>query len=234
MQFDETIVASEVGSYKPAHRALAGVLRGTDADRMPARPRRREPLPRHRPGERARPADASGSTGSARARRPAADARDSRSRAAWRTCWTSSSRREVRVPLRRGEERRARPSPTSCNAFERAVAAEPEIVSAADGLRFWRDARARRAARRSTDGTLVGFAFVQRPGRTLRRRRLRPPGRARARAWERRSSIGSRAARRESSDRRRCGSASSASDERAACAPPAAWATSRSAASIAW
>ncbi len=53
--FDATIVASEVGSYKPAFghwRAFEG-----EVGRMPDVPRRREPLPRHRSGEQPRRAD---------------------------------------------------------------------------------------------------------------------------------------------------------------------------------
>jgi mycothiol synthase len=46
------------------------------------------------------------------------------------------------------------------NAFERAVAAEPEIISAKDVLLFW---RRESEARLVLDGkTLVGFAFLQR------------------------------------------------------------------------
>ena len=50
--FDGAIVASEIGSYKPAHghwRAFASVRRR----RAPARPRGPEPLPRHRARRRA-------------------------------------------------------------------------------------------------------------------------------------------------------------------------------------
>ena len=53
--FDASIVASEIGSYKPAHRHWE-----TFAERVSrrgARARRREPLPRHRAGDRARAAD---------------------------------------------------------------------------------------------------------------------------------------------------------------------------------
>lgn len=49
-----------------------------------------------------------------------------------------------------------------CNAFERAVAAEPEVVSADDVLRFWRRESERRLV--LDGGALVGFAFVQRRG----------------------------------------------------------------------
>lgn len=49
-----------------------------------------------------------------------------------------------------------------CNAFERAVAGEPEIVSADDILRYWR--RESEARLVLHDGRLVGFAFVQRRG----------------------------------------------------------------------
>jgi mycothiol synthase len=49
-----------------------------------------------------------------------------------------------------------------CNAFERAVAAEPEIVSADDVLLYW---RREGEARLVLDGdALVGFAFLQRRG----------------------------------------------------------------------
>lgn len=49
-----------------------------------------------------------------------------------------------------------------CNAFERAVAGEPEILSAEDGLYFW---RRESEARLVLDGeALVGFAFLQRRG----------------------------------------------------------------------
>lgn len=49
-----------------------------------------------------------------------------------------------------------------CNAFERAVAAEPEIVSEEDVLTFW---RRESEARLVLEGeTLVGFAFLQRRG----------------------------------------------------------------------
>lgn len=49
-----------------------------------------------------------------------------------------------------------------CNAFERAVAGEPEIVSAEDILHFWRRECEKRLV---LDGeTLVGFAFIQRRG----------------------------------------------------------------------
>ena len=55
MPFDETVVAGEIHSYKPALAPLARVL-GAHARRpAAARPRRREPLPRHRPGGEAPP-----------------------------------------------------------------------------------------------------------------------------------------------------------------------------------
>ena len=53
---DLAIVAEDVGSYKPAHGALGALLRGDDGRPRVARPRRSEPLPRHRAGPRARPA----------------------------------------------------------------------------------------------------------------------------------------------------------------------------------
>jgi mycothiol synthase len=49
-----------------------------------------------------------------------------------------------------------------CNAFERAVAADPEIVSVDDVLRFWRRESERRLV--LDGGALVGFAFIQRRG----------------------------------------------------------------------
>ena len=48
VEFDETVVASEIHSYKPALGSLGRVLRADARRPAPARPRRREPLPRHR------------------------------------------------------------------------------------------------------------------------------------------------------------------------------------------
>ena len=69
--FDAVIVAGEIGSYKPARGALARVRARGRAP--PRRPRRREPLPRRRARERARPADRLDQP-PRRAARPAADA----------------------------------------------------------------------------------------------------------------------------------------------------------------
>ena len=64
--FELAIVASEIGSYKPALGHWQ-TLRG--AGRQPARRARRgQPLPRHRPGQRARGCPRSGSTAWARPR----------------------------------------------------------------------------------------------------------------------------------------------------------------------
>ena len=51
---DLAIVAEDVKSYKPAHGHWERFFEATTADRDVARPRRGEPLPRHRPGARAR------------------------------------------------------------------------------------------------------------------------------------------------------------------------------------
>ena len=48
--FDETVVAGEIRSYKPAPKHWLEFYARTLADKRRARPRRREPLPRHRPG----------------------------------------------------------------------------------------------------------------------------------------------------------------------------------------
>ena len=53
--FDVSIVASEIGSYKPGHRHWETFAERVSPDG--ARARRREPLPRHRAGDGARPAD---------------------------------------------------------------------------------------------------------------------------------------------------------------------------------
>ena len=55
--FDETVVASEIGSYKPAHGHWERVLPADRSRSGGPCPCRGEPLPRHRPGERARPAE---------------------------------------------------------------------------------------------------------------------------------------------------------------------------------
>jgi mycothiol synthase len=68
----------------------------------------------------------------------------------------------VRFEFREAREEDAETVADLCNAFERAVAAEPEIVSADDVLRFWRRESERRLV--LDGGTLVGFAFVQRRG----------------------------------------------------------------------
>ena len=52
--FDGSIVAGEIGSYKPAHGHWNAFAERPPGAR-PARPRGREPLPRHRAGRRARP-----------------------------------------------------------------------------------------------------------------------------------------------------------------------------------
>ena len=55
--FEFAIVASEIGSYKPAHRHWQAFDEQDGRDAQRARARRREPLPRHRAGGRARAAD---------------------------------------------------------------------------------------------------------------------------------------------------------------------------------
>ena len=67
--FDETVVASEIGSYKPAHRHWEEFFARTLAPRAGHVHVGASALPRHRAGERARAARASGSTASASLRR---------------------------------------------------------------------------------------------------------------------------------------------------------------------
>ena len=68
----------------------------------------------------------------------------------------------MRFEFREAREEDAQTVADLCNAFERAVAAEPEVVSVADVLRFWRRESERRLV--LDGGTLVGFAFIQRRG----------------------------------------------------------------------
>ncbi len=58
--FDEVIVAQEIGSYKPAPRHWEEFFARTTRAEGGPRPRRGVAVPRHRAGERARPAGASG------------------------------------------------------------------------------------------------------------------------------------------------------------------------------
>jgi mycothiol synthase len=68
----------------------------------------------------------------------------------------------VKLEFREAREQDAQAVADLCNAFERAVAAEPEIISAEDVLLFW---RRESEARLVLEGeTLVGFAFLQRRG----------------------------------------------------------------------
>ena len=62
--FDETVVASEIRSYKPALMHWLEFYARTLRRPAPPRPRRREHLPRHRAGGEAPASRASGSTGS--------------------------------------------------------------------------------------------------------------------------------------------------------------------------
>jgi len=68
----------------------------------------------------------------------------------------------VTLEFREAREEDAAAVAELCNAFERALAAEPEIVSVDDIVRYWR--RESEARLVLDHGTLVGFAFIQRRG----------------------------------------------------------------------
>ena len=159
--FDETIVASEVGSYKPAlghwqrvrARRSAGCrtstsLRATSTTSCPASDLGLPTVWVNRLAEHGDPP-------------PTREI--PRPRAAARTCSTSSSPRDAaRVPPARPRRTRRR-SPTSATRSSARSRREPEIVSADDILRCSGAARARRGS--SYDGdTLVGTAYLQRRG----------------------------------------------------------------------
>ena len=87
--FELAIVAGEIGSYKPAHTHWEVFYETTGADRARPRPRRAEPLPRHRACERARnPVDLD--QPARRARRSAPDRDPDGRRASSRTRSTRS------------------------------------------------------------------------------------------------------------------------------------------------
>ena len=134
--FDETIVASEIGSVQAGARALARV-------RARSRPRcrtctsaratsttscRRASL--GLPTRLGQPARRDRRSGRRRGRSPDLDG-------ARRTCSTSSSPRDA-LEFRRATEEDAQAVADLCNAYERACLAEPEIVSADDIRMFWR------------------------------------------------------------------------------------------------
>ena len=159
VQFDVTIVASEVGSYKPAlghWRAFEEEV-GRDA----GRPRRCEPFPRRRPGERPRPADRLGqpaprSTATRRRRARSAISRP------LRTCSTSSSPRDAGVP-RGARARTPRPLPSSATRSNAPSRTTPSSTSAGGHPALVAPRDARRALVLD-DGQLVGFAYVRRRG----------------------------------------------------------------------
>ena len=163
------VVASEIGSYKPAH----GHWRSSSSARRrprPARPRRREPLPRHRPGERARACRASGSTGSGSTAdpQPTREIRDLARPA--RTCSTSSFPRDA-WGFTRGPEQDADVVAELMNAFDRAVS---------PSRRCWARRRAALVGRVERAATLV-LVGADRPRRL--RVLVRAPRGVRRHAW---------------------------------------------------
>ena len=108
--FDEVVVAQEIGSYKPGTSPLGRVLRAHARAARGPRARRRIAVPRHRALRTSSACAASGSTGSARQRRPRPTRGAARSAWPCRTRSTSSCRvtgprarsRERREPLRAG------------------------------------------------------------------------------------------------------------------------------------
>ena len=210
--FDETIVASEVGSYKPAlgHWQAFEEEVGRLPDVHVAASHFHDVVPAsglglptvwvNRLAEHGDPPPTREIRGSR-----AAGGRARRARP-----------RVTQLEFRRGARGgRGRPLPSSATRSNARFSHEPEIVSADDILRCSGAARARRGSS-STTGTLVGFAYVQRRGE-----RWDGDGYVHPDAFGR--GVGTAIvdwiedARRESSARRRRGSASSTQDERAAC-----------------